>query len=58
MLAKSETERGSDNMGRTMAANGDLKPHEQTYTGFTSWVKWGTIAVAIVTVIVVFVIAR
>ena len=39
-----------------MAQNGDLKAHEQTYSGFTSLLKWGTLATAIVAIIVVFLI--
>ncbi len=40
-----------------MAQNGDLKAHEQTYSGFTALLKWGTVATAIVTLVVVFLIA-
>ncbi len=41
-----------------MAANGEFKPHERTYLSFTSFVKWGTIATAIVTAVVVLIIAN
>ena len=40
-----------------MAQDGDLKAHRQTYSGFTSLLKWGTVATAIVTIVVVFLIA-
>lgn len=40
-----------------MAQNGDLKAHEQTYSGFTALLKWGTVASAIVAIVVVFLIA-
>ena len=38
-------------------AHEDLKAARQTYEGFTSKVKWGSIAVAIVTAFVVWLIA-
>lgn len=41
-----------------MAIQGDLKAHEQTYSGFTSLLKWGTVAAAIVALIVIFLIAN
>jgi hypothetical protein len=44
-------------MQGSMAQNGDLKAHEQTYSGFTALLKWGTVASAIVAIIVVFLIA-
>ena len=40
-----------------MTNNGEIKAHEQTYSGFTSLLKWGTIASVIVTAIVIFLIA-
>ncbi|HEV2568171.1 MAG TPA: aa3-type cytochrome c oxidase subunit IV [Sphingomonas sp.] len=40
-----------------MAQNGDLKAHQQTYSGFTALLKWGTAATAVVAIIVVFLIA-
>jgi hypothetical protein len=40
-----------------MAVNGDQKAHEQTYSGFTAMLKWGTVLTAIVTAIVIFLIA-
>jgi hypothetical protein len=41
-----------------MAINGDLKAHEQTYSGFTVLLKWGSVAVAIIALIVIFLIAN
>lgn len=41
-----------------MASNGDLKAHEQTYSGFTSLLKWGAIASFIVGLIVIFIISN
>jgi len=41
-----------------MASDGDLKAHEQTYSGFTAMLKWGTVASAITGLIVVFLIAN
>lgn len=41
-----------------MASNGDLKAHEQTYSGFTAMMKWGTVAAFIVGAIVVLIISR
>jgi hypothetical protein len=40
-----------------MAGN-DIKAHEQTYSGFIGWVKTGTIIVALVAALVVFLISR
>jgi hypothetical protein len=40
-----------------MAVNGDQKAHEQTYAGFTAMLKWGTVLTAIVTLVVIFLIA-
>ena len=40
-----------------MANNGENKAHEQTYSGFTALLKWGTVASLIVTAIVIFLIA-
>lgn len=40
-----------------MAINGDQKAHEQTYSGFTAMLKWGTIVTVILTFIVIFLIA-
>jgi hypothetical protein len=57
LLAKSEGT-GLQINGTIMATNGDLKAHEQTYSGFTALLKWGTVASAIVTVIVIFLIAN
>ena len=41
-----------------MANNGDLKAHEQTYSGFTALLKWGAVAAFIVGFIVILVISR
>ncbi|NNM75604.1 aa3-type cytochrome c oxidase subunit IV [Sphingomonas sp. ID1715] len=40
-----------------MAQNGEIKAHEQTYSGFTALLKWGTVASFIVAFIVVLLIA-
>ena len=40
-----------------MATNGDLKTHEQTYSGFTVMLKWGTIFSAVIAAIVIYLIA-
>jgi hypothetical protein len=41
-----------------MVSDGDINAHEQTYSGFTALLKWGTIASFIVGLIVVFIIAN
>jgi hypothetical protein len=40
-----------------MAINGDQKAHEQTYSGFTQLLKWGTIISFVLAAITVFLIA-
>lgn len=40
-----------------MASGNDMKAHESTYSGFMTLLKWSTVLVAIVTVIVVALIA-
>jgi hypothetical protein len=40
-----------------MASGNDMKAHASTYTGFIGLVKWGTILTALVTVLVVALIA-
>jgi Bacterial aa3 type cytochrome c oxidase subunit IV len=40
-----------------MASGNDMKAAEQTYDGFIAMVKWGSIVVAITTVIVIALIA-
>ena len=40
-----------------MANNHDLGPAKETYAGFITLFKWGTIAAAVVTAIVVLIIA-
>lgn len=41
-----------------MATNGDIKAHEETYSGFTALLKWGSIATFIVGMIVVVLISN
>ena len=41
-----------------MADDGNIRAHEQTYTGFLSLLKWGTIGVAIIAAFVVFLISK
>ena len=41
-----------------MASNGNIKAHEQTYSGFTSLLKWGAVAAFLVGLVVVFLIAN
>ncbi|HYZ47333.1 MAG TPA: aa3-type cytochrome c oxidase subunit IV [Sphingomonas sp.] len=41
-----------------MASDGDIKTHEQTYSGFTALMKWGAAAAFLVGLIVVSIIAR
>ena len=41
-----------------MAQNGDMKAHERTYEGVISLLKWGTALAAVITLIVVLLIAR
>jgi hypothetical protein len=40
-----------------MASGNDYKAHNSTYSGFIGLVKWGTILTALVTVLVVYLIA-
>lgn len=40
-----------------MASGNDMKMAEDTYAGFISFTKWGTIIVAIITALVVALIA-
>lgn len=37
--------------------HGDLRAHQETYSGVMSLLKWGTVASAIVTAIVILLIA-
>jgi len=37
-------------------AHNDMKQAEQSYASFLGWVKWGAIATAIVTILVVLLI--
>lgn len=41
-----------------MASGTDTKAHEETYSGFLALAKWGTVAVALVTAFVIFMITR
>lgn len=41
----------------SMAGNGDMKAHQQTYDGFVGLLKWGTIASALVVALVVYLLA-
>lgn len=40
-----------------MASGNDMDNSNETYSGFTSLIKWGTIGAAVVTAIVVILIA-
>lgn len=40
-----------------MASGNNIKAHQATYDGFIGMAKWGTIALALVTALVVFLIA-
>lgn len=40
-----------------MAGNGDLKAAEQTYSGFTQLIKWGTIVSFLFAAFVIWLIA-
>ncbi|RXZ30646.1 aa3-type cytochrome c oxidase subunit IV [Sphingomonas desiccabilis] len=40
-----------------MAGNGDLSAHKDTYIGFLTLVKWGTIIVLLLAALVVWLIA-
>lgn len=44
------------NMG-TSNNHGDMRAHQETYSGVMSLLKWGTVASAIVAAIVIFLIA-
>jgi len=44
-------------MAEANGAEFELKAHEQTYNGFISLLKWSAIATAIVTAIVIYLIA-
>lgn len=41
----------------TMASGNDMKAANETYAGFINMVKWGSVAVVIITVLVVGLIA-
>jgi Bacterial aa3 type cytochrome c oxidase subunit IV len=38
--------------------NGDLKAHAESYDRFIGWLKFGAIATALVTALVIFLITR
>lgn len=40
-----------------MAGNGDMKAHRETYEGVMSLLKWGTVACALVGMVVILLIA-
>ena len=40
-----------------MAIDGELNRHEQTYSGFTSMLKWGTAGCFLAVLIIIFLIA-
>ena len=52
-----DTGRGFQQMQGYMANNGEIKAHEQTYSGFTALLKWGTIVSFVVAMITIFIIA-
>lgn len=41
-----------------MASDGDLKAHEQTYSGFTALLKWGAISAFVVGIIIILLISN
>jgi Bacterial aa3 type cytochrome c oxidase subunit IV len=45
-----------------MAGDSDVvhetEPHEASFNGFWTFTKWGTVAVALITILVVFIITR
>ncbi len=41
-----------------MASDGNMKAHEATYDKVTAMMKWGSVAVAIVAALVIWLIAR
>lgn len=41
-----------------MSSSNDIKSSQQTYTGFLSMAKWGTIAAMLVAALVIFLITR
>jgi hypothetical protein len=43
--------------GFEMASGNDMKSHTSTYSGFIGLFKWGTIASALVTALVVYLVA-
>lgn len=43
--------------GGKMANSGDMKAHEQTYSGVMNLLKWGSIATAAVAALVILIIA-
>lgn len=41
-----------------MTASSDFKAHEETYRGFIGWLKAGTVIVALIAALVIFLISR
>ena len=41
-----------------MASDGNINAHEQTYSGFTALLKWGTVAAFLTGLAVIFLIAN
>ena len=41
-----------------MATGNDMKAHKGTYGGFVAMFKWGAIAVAVITLLVILLIAN
>jgi hypothetical protein len=41
-----------------MASSNDIKSSQQTYTSFISAAKWGSVAVALIAAMVVYLISR
>ncbi len=44
--------------GDFMASDNDMRAHQDTYVGVMGFLKWGTIACALVSAFVVFLIAK
>jgi len=42
--------------GKHMASQHEIKAHEETYSGFIGFIKWGTIATAVAAVLVIILI--
>ena len=57
MAAQGDTNGTGDPLGYEPGVQ-DLATHERGYEKFLSYLKWGTIATAIVTAIVVYILAK